>query len=89
MSNTGTQDTMPCHHWVAAALDEAHVSVEDMERYVTRGRMHLWFDSGETVSGAADMLKRFIEGGKHHDRVDGEVEFLRKSVKLGLARRAR
>lgn len=57
---TGTCETMPCHQWVSAVLDAAHVSVEDMERIVTRARLHAWFDAGETIETAAKSLRTWV-----------------------------
>lgn len=85
-TNTGTNETMPCHHWVDAVVMAAGVSVDDMERYCTRARMHMMFGAGEPVWMAADALKHWVSGGKLADRADSEVDGLRRAVRDSLRR---
>lgn len=85
-SNTGSNETMPCHQWVSAVVDAAAVSTEDMERYCTRARMHMMFNAGEPVWMAADALKQWVRNGKRADRNDSEVDGLRRAVRESLKR---
>jgi hypothetical protein len=83
-SNTGNHETMPCHHWVSAVVDAARVSVEEMETYCTRERMHMMFNAGETVWMAADALKHWVRNGKREDRADAETGDLRQAIRASI-----
>lgn len=85
-SNTGNSETMSCHQWVSAVVTSAGVSVDDMERYCTRERMHMMFNAGEPVWMAADALKHWVRNGKRSDRNDSEVDGLRRIVRDSLKR---
>ncbi len=82
--HTGTADTMPAHHWVSAVIDEAGVSERDLVEFVTRERLALWRRHGETVSGAADMVRRMVTNGRRDQRADDEVDGLRRLVRAAF-----
>ncbi len=82
--DTGTSDTMPAHHWVSAVLDRSGVSERDMVKFVTRERLAMWRHHGETVSGAADMVKRMVTNGRREERADDEVDGLRGRVRAAF-----
>lgn len=83
--DAGSENSMPMHHWVSSVIDASGVSVADMEKYVTRKRLHTWFSHGETVHGAVKMIERFVVNGKREERADSEVDTLRRVARAAVA----
>jgi hypothetical protein len=82
--DVGSHETMPMHHWMSSVMDGTHLSEVDLDRYVTRERMHLWFHHGETVSGAVDMVRRLVINGRREERADAEVDAMRGLVRAAI-----
>lgn len=82
--DAGSHETMPMHHWMSSVMDGARLSEVDLDRYVTRERMHLWFHHGETVSGAVDMVRRLVINGRREERADAEVDAMRGLVRAAI-----
>lgn len=47
----------PLHQWIEDAKRESGVYRPELETPEWRKRFRLWYDTGETVEGAADMLR--------------------------------
>lgn len=54
-----TKASTPFIHWKANVTTAAGVSVEQANTHMAR--IELWFDAGEDVDDAADMLKLFCQ----------------------------
>jgi len=81
-AHSNTRETTPRHIWMAQVFELADVSMDDMERYCTRERLNRWCSAGEPVWMAANSLRQMVEGGKRHERIERETNYLAGKMKV-------
>lgn len=77
---TMTNDTASCTQWVAGVLAIAEVTVADMERVVTRERLHRWYGDGMSALIAASSLRSWVRTALVGERADAEAAALRRML---------
>jgi len=61
--------TVPFIHWLHNVMVAAKVSWDELVAVDGIRRMHIWFDAGETIEGAAEMLRVFVDGAEKAKRM--------------------
>lgn len=82
--DTGTNDTMPKHHWMHNVITGAGVTVEWAEKH--HERLTRWFNEGEQVWIATDSLRTMAKYEAIDERAEKESNFLRRELTRGNRR---
>lgn len=95
---SGTIDTMPRTHWMSAVheaviakvgatmkCETAADSTGEWLRGAQAERLVLWFNTGETISGAVDMMVRFVRGAAIAYDSDGDRRVIRNAHRVARA----
>lgn len=79
--DTGTNDTMPKHHWLHNVLAEAGVTAEQAKTEAER--LTRWYNAGEPVWMAANGLREFFQDRAIHEREDRDWSGAKAAIRTG------